>query len=351
MFVQINVNATLKTNKPLFRHCIFFILLLCINSNLPAQSRRFSFTTQKMASPFTIILYAEDSAIARQRATESFSLVDSLVNIFSDYIDSSELNRLSARAGTKQPMNVSDAMLELMQQAKYAFVISEGSFDITIGPLTRLWRKARKENRLPDDSSIKHALSMIGSENIMIDTSHKTISLTKKGMQLDAGGIAQGYIAQQVINYLQSKKIDNALVDVSGDIVAIGSPPGAKGWKIGINQPEQKENLQNKYLLVSNAAVTTSGDVYHHIDKNGKRYSHIIDPRTGYGITNQENVTVIARDGTTADWFTKVCSILPYHTSKRIAASLHAGVMIATITKEKTKNKYNKTFRRFISTK
>ena len=154
-------------------------------------------------------------------------------------------------------------------------------------------------------------------------------------MQLDLGGIAQGYIAQRVIDFLKTKNIVNALVDVSGDIVTMGAPPNTNGWTVGVNVPEKTDELLKQKLLISNKAVTTSGDVYQYMEHDGKRYSHIVNPRTGYGITSQKNVTVIANDGTTADWLTKACSILSIRKAKKLAHSLQAEVLIAEIKKGK----------------
>jgi thiamine biosynthesis lipoprotein len=289
-----------------------------------------------MGSPFNIIFYSGDSTEASTTAQQCFQLVDSFVIIFSDYLDSSELNRLCAKAGkTKNPITVSPALFDIFLQSKIAYEKSDGTFDITLGPVTRLWRKARKEKVFPGDLAVKEKLALTGFKKISMDTATHGILLLQPGMQLDLGGIAQGYIAQRVIDLLKTRNIDNALVDVSGDIVAIGAPPGTNGWTLGINVPEKKDELLKKNLLISNKAVTTSGDVYQYMEHNGKRYSHIIDPQTGYGITSQINVTVIANDGTTADWLTKACSILTISKAKKLAHSLQAEVLIAEIKKGK----------------
>ncbi len=288
-----------------------------------------------MGSPFTIILYAKDSVQAVAAATGSFNLVDSLVIIFSDYIDSSELNKLCARAGSNSFFNCSDALYDMLLQSKYAFQKSKGSFDITLGPVTRLWRKARKEKIFPAPSQVKEKLARTGFNKITLDTVKHAARLQQAGMQLDLGGIGQGYIAQQVINYLKNERFENVLVDVSGDIACTGNPPGSSGWTVAINVPESENELLPQQLLIKNKAVTTSGDVYQYMEHNGKRYSHIVDPATGYGITAQKNVTVIANDGTTADWLTKACSILPIEKAKKLAGSLQAEVLIAEIKKGK----------------
>lgn len=310
------------------------LLLLAILTG-HAQLQRFSFTQPKMGSPFTIIFYADDSTKANSTALHCFTLVDDLVNIFSDYIDSSELNRLCVRAGSGAPFVCSDRLFDILLQSQYGFQQSGGCFDITLGPVTRLWRKARKEKIFPDPALVSQKLALTGFNKIRLDSLHHTAILQQAGMQLDLGGIGQGYIAQQVINYLQAEHIENALVDVSGDIVCRGSPPGKAGWTVAVNVPESENDLLPKQLLIANLAVTTSGDVYQYLEHNGKRYSHIVDPATGYGITSQRNVTVIAADGTLADWLTKACSILPIHKAKKLAVQLHAAVLIAVMKKGK----------------
>ena len=312
------------------------VICLTIICNCAAQEKRFVFTEPKMGSPFQIIFYSTDSVKANTIANQAFALVDSLVFIFSDYIDSSELNRLCATAGqTNESIGVSSPLYDILLLSKTAYEKSEGTFDITLGPITKLWRKARKEKEFPPDSTVKEKLRLTGFDKVVIDTTTQKVRLLQAGMQLDLGGIAQGYIAQKVIDLLKSKDIENALVNVSGDIVAIGAPPGTNGWTVGINIPEEADELLPNYLSIAGKAVTTSGDVFQFMEHNGKRYSHLIDPRTGYGITTQKNVTVIANDGTTADWLTKACSILPIRKAKKLAHTLQAEVQIATLKKNK----------------
>jgi FAD:protein FMN transferase len=320
----------------LFRSFLLLALLVFPALFCDGQSKRFSFSQPKMGSPFTIVFYAADSARAGSIAAHCFDLVDSLVLIFSDYIDSSELNRVCASAGkTGSPFIASPALFDILQLSKTAYEKSKGYFDITLGSITRLWRNARKKNIFPDKEFVKEKLNLTGFDKIRLDTITRQVILLQAGMQLDLGGIAQGYIAQKVIDYLKASRIEHALVDVSGDIVCIGAPPGTNGWTLGINVPGSKNELLNKTLLITNKAVTTSGDVYQYTEHNGKRYSHIVDPKTGYGTTLQKNVTVIAGDGATADWLTKAFSLLPVKKSKKLAAELNAEFLIAEIKKGK----------------
>lgn len=325
-----------------------FLFTLFIQYNIYAQPNRYSFSMEKMGSPFNIILYAEDSTAAKMIAANCYALTDSLVNIFSDYIDSSELNRLCANAGHfNSPFPVSPALYDILSIAQTAWQKSSGSFDITLGPVTQMWRKARKEKSWPSNNLVAENLSLTGFDKVFMDPKNHLVVLKKPGMKIDLGGIAQGYIAQKVINRMQQKGVTIALVDVSGDITAIGSPPGTKGWTIGVNLPEQGHELLNKFLLVSNKAVTTSGDTFQYMLHDGKKYSHVVDPATGYGLTSRRNVTVIASDGTTADWLTKACSILPLPAAKKLAKELGAAFMIAEIKDENLKVHQTRNFRQY----
>jgi thiamine biosynthesis lipoprotein len=313
---------------------------------LLAQEQKFSFTREKMASPFTIILYDNDSAHANHVANECFNLVDSLVNIFSDYIDSSELNRLSDSASFGRFIPVSAALYELIKESQKAFILSKGAFDITMGPIIRLWRKARKEKQFPSSSAIDEKLKSVGFDKVLIDTATKSIKLLQPAMQLDVGGIAQGYIAQKVLERLSGYNIKKVLVDVSGDIATGNAPPGKEGWVIGINLPES-EQLQKKQLQLHNLSVSTSGDLYQFIEHEGKRYSHIIDPKTGYGITTQKNVTIIADNPTIADWLATACSIMPVRKAKRLAKKMHAAVLVAQMKNGRIIQSESRNFNRF----
>ncbi len=286
-----------------------------------------------MGSPFSIIFYSDDSLKATKLAAGCFSLVDSFNLIFSDYIDSSELSMLSASAGSNRANPVSPALFDMLQTAKSAFKQSNGAFDISIGPLSKLWRRMRKLKQFPQDSAVKGALKITGLKKLELDTIHRTALLKSPCMRLDLGGIAQGWIGEKVVQFLSGQGISHALINVSGDIIMTEAPPGTGGWSIGVNVPETKEELLNQTLLIQNKSVSTSGDAYQYTDHNGKRYSHIIDPRTGYGVTSQRNVTVIADDGTTADWLATACSILSISASKKLAEQLHAEVLIAQVKK------------------
>lgn len=311
-----------------------WIIILFFPLSISAQLKRFQFTENKMGSPFRIIFYHEDSTTADLEAKKCFLLIDSLNMVFSDYSPDSEINLL-AKSSTGQPQPISDELNRILLIAKEAWIRSDKTFDISMGTLSQLWRKANSENRFPPKKEIKNTRNKTGFEKINISEKERAISLNQKGMLLDFGGIVKGYAAQKVIEYLKSKNILMALADAGGDIATSDVPPGKQGWTIAVNLPEQGNEVWDKKLELANCAVATSGDVYRFTIHKGKKYSHIIDPRTGYGITSLRNVTVIAKDGTTADWLATACSILPIDKALELVKKENAELLVAIIKDEK----------------
>jgi thiamine biosynthesis lipoprotein len=308
-------------------------LLFLTPLSLSAQLKRFEFSQIKMGSPFNIIFYYSDSTGAVQLAKECFLMVDSLNRIFSDYDSASEASRLPEQAN--QPVKLSDELFSIILLSKHAWVKSGKTFDVSMGALTQLWRKAGKEKRFPAAEEINTAKAVSGFENVVINEADKSISFKKPGIRFDFGGIVKGYAAQQVIDYLKTKHISAALADAGGDIAMSETPPGKSGWRIAINLPGSETAYWDKKPELQNCAVATSGDVYRYSIHEGKKYSHIIDPRSGYGVTSQRNVTVIAADGATADWLATACSILPVKKAMRLARKENAALFMTMLKGEK----------------
>lgn len=308
---------------------LFSIAILSITEVLSGQ-QKFVFEQPKMGSPFTISIFANDSVEAARAANAAFHCADSLNLAFSDYIDSSELNRLNATSGKGQYVQISSAMLDILKYSLKAGSLSKGNYDITLGPLVKLWRRARKKGILPNADSIQNALQRVGYHYVHLDTVHQSLWLEKPGMQLDLGGIAKGYVAQVALNLIKAEGFKSSMVNAGGDIAIGDAPPGREGWRIGITVTEEREKMIPRLLMLKNVAVATSGDIYRHSDINGKRYSHIIDPKTGIGITTQRNVTVIAKDGITADWLATACSILPLNKAFKLVSQFPDGAILIT---------------------
>jgi len=313
------------------RKLFLFFFFTCLTGLLThAQERKFLFTENKMGSPFNLVLVTDDSLKAATLARACFDLVDTLNSLFSDYDSTSELSRLNSKAG-KEPMIVSSRLWNLLISSGQAWLESSHAFDITIGPLSRLWRKARKAKRFPDSLQVAQKKALVGFQQLQLNPADHSVYLPQQDMLLDLGGIAKGYAAQAVVNYLTRKGIKQSLVDAGGDMVMTQPPPNSRGWTIGVNVPETTDDLLPQKLLLQNKAVATSGDAYQFIEHKGKKYSHIADPRTGYGISSQRNVTVIADNGAVADWLATACSILPIKEAMQLAKKMKAELLITEL--------------------
>lgn len=325
-------------------YCILAFLIAILNTTSGfSQSNKYHFSASKMGSPFNIVLWEKDSITAQKHADACFKLIDSLNHIFSNYDTTSELSHINQQAGVRASQ-ASPLMWELIELSKNAYDESEGSFNFALGPITYLWRKARHEKVFPTQFQVQEKLKLCQFKNIQWNAIQHSIYLPQQGMQLDFGGIGKGYIAQKVIQLLRQRGITMALADAGGDIVVSDSPVNEKGWKIGINIPEQAEELLPTVLRIKNISVATSGDVYQFMENKGIKYSHIIDPNTGYGVTSLRNVTVIAKDGATADWLATACSILPISKAKKVAQSQKAELLITTLYQGKVRRYATKGF-------
>jgi thiamine biosynthesis lipoprotein len=267
--------------------------------------------------------------------------------IFSDYDSTSELSKLSNVAGLDTFIRPSSMLYDIIKRSYNAWKHSEKKFDVTIGALTSLWRNAIKTNHFPNKEEISYARSQSGFNSIVIDTINGKIKILKPDLRFDLGGIAKGYVAQKVLELMASKNILSVLVDAGGDIVTGNPPPGLLHWRLGIPLPQSRVLQANKNILVSNIAVATSGATYQYIEHENKQYSHIIDPKTGYGVTFNRNVTVIAKDGAIADWLASACSILPVHKAKRLAVKAGAEVFITWYTNGRLRISSSKKFKRY----
>jgi FAD:protein FMN transferase len=289
----------------------FLVLLATASVTRAADPQRFEFEEPHMGTKFQVVLYAPDRDAADQAAKAVFARVEDLNRAMSDYLPDSELMRLCKQSATKPagPVKVSDDLFYVLTEGQKVAELSDGAFDMTVGPIVRLWRQARKDRILPDEDERAAALKRVGYKKMVLDPKAKTVDLRVPGMLLDLGGIAKGYAADEGLKVLAARGITSALVAASGDIAVSGAPPGKPGWRIDIAPlPGDKEKRQ---LLLKDAAVSTSGDSEQFVEIAGVRYSHVVDPRTGLGLTGRRSVTVVARRGIQADSLTKVASILP----------------------------------------
>lgn len=254
-----------------------------------------------------MVIYALEEQLAERAAIAAFKRVAELDQIASDYRPASELNAL-ARNAVGRPVRVSEDLFVMLQAAQEVSRLSDGAFDITCGPLIQLWREARKTRKLPSPEQIDTASRLVGWQKVKLDPANRTVQLDLAGMKLDLGGLAKGYAGDQVIKVLRENGIHNALFEFGGDIVVSDAPPGKEGWMVEI--VAEKEGEEGKIIPLANAAISTSGDLEQYVTIDGKRYSHIVDPRTGLGTTDRALVTVIGPNGLTTDPLTKTGSVM-----------------------------------------
>ena len=289
---------------------------------------RYEFTQPQMGVSLRIVLYAENEEAANRAAMAAMARVRELNGILSDYDAKSELNRLGRSAGQRRYVAVGDDLWRVLRRAGQVAAQSDGAFDMTVGPYVRLWRRAGKTGSLPTDGELEKARSAVGYRHVLFDERCQAVALTRPDMRLDLGGIAKGYAADEALAVLRTAGIDRALVDLGGDIALGEAPPGRQGWKIGI-APWKADARPSRFLLVRRASVATSGDAWQFVEIAGRRYSHIIDPRTGRGLTERISVTVVAPDGTTADSLASAVSVLgPERGLKLIEATPGAAALV-----------------------
>ncbi len=261
---------------------------------------RYEFSGVAMAAPVKVILYARDEETAASAWEAVMARLEDLNNLFSDYDPESELSRLCTLGGPGRPIRVSRELWEVLSRAKEFSRLSEGAFDVTVGPVVRLWRRARRQRTLPSEARIAEALQLVGYENLRLDETDHTVELLREGMRLDLGGIAKGYAGDQVLSLLAERGISQALVDIGGDIRLGDPPPGKEGWRVAI-EPFGDGDRPPQVLLLSRCAIATSGDTERFVILGGRRYSHIVDPRTGWALTGNMQVTIVAPEGIAAD--------------------------------------------------
>jgi thiamine biosynthesis lipoprotein len=322
------------------RRCLSAVLLLiglgcltgCRSVRPSDPLQRYEFTHPAMGTLFTITLFAPGGEAARAGTQAAFARIDALEDILSDYQADSELLRLCDQPCGK-PVLVSADLFDVLEQSQRVSKLSSGAFDVTVGPYVRLWRFARKRKVLAAESERAAAASAVGYQKLRLDPRARTATLLAPNMRLDAGGIAKGYAADQALKVLKSRGIKRALVAASGDLALGEPPPGQSEWKIGVSGIDAGTNEVGGKLLLKNCGISTSGDTEQSILIDGIRYSHILDPATGLGLTNRIQATVIARDATTTDALATTVCVLGAHRGLALVDSMR-GTAALVLTKE-----------------
>ena len=269
---------------------------------------RFEFAEPQMGTLFRVVLFADNPAAARAAPDAAFDRVEALNAILSDYDRQSELMRL-CREPVGTAVRVSPPLWTVLSQGQKLAEATGGAFDVTAGPLVRLWRETRRSGRLPPSEPWEAGRAATGHAGLRLDGADRTAVLARPGMQLDLGGIAKGYAADEALSVLASHGFTRAMVAASGDIALGDPPPGESGWTVEL-VPFGRESGTGRTLRAANVGVSTSGDAEQYVEIGGVRYSHILDPRTGLGLTTPLAVTVVARRAMLSDGWATACSVL-----------------------------------------
>ncbi|RCS54446.1 FAD:protein FMN transferase [Bremerella cremea] len=284
--------------------------MLCVLLPLASAEEASLLTVSQlhMGTMVRIVADCDDAEIFQKATTAAFARIREIEQICSDYRNDSEVLILSAKSPTSQAVPVSDDLWYVLSQAQEVNQQSRGAFDVTVGPLTKEWRRFRRRNQL-DEDRIKAVRAAIGAKHLRLHPDKQAVSLAVANMRIDLGGIAKGYAIDAAIQVLSEHGITRALVDAGGDVGVSAAPRGEPGWKVGIAGLDPKAPP----ILVTHlthGAVATSGDAYQFLEHNGKRYSHILDPRTGYGVAHRGTITVFAQNATQADAWASALSVL-----------------------------------------
>lgn len=304
--------------NPLIPFGVLTLLLVTALTSRAQPLERYEYQEQHMGTRFSIILFAETQFQADNSANKAFQRVAQLNRIMSDYLPESELSQLSASSGTGKKIKVSKDLYRILRRSKKWSKWSDGHFDVTIGPLSKLWRKAFRQQEFPDSSAILKARSKVNYKWIKLFPLSRKVKLIRSGMRLDLGGIAKGYAIDEAMKILKQEGIKYALVDGGGDLLFTDPYPLDSSDRITSADPAWKIQTPDGITLQSSrAAIASSGDTYRYLEHKGIRYAHIINPKTGYGMSDVSTITVQAPDCTTADALASILSIVEPGQMKR----------------------------------
>ena len=292
------------------------LLAACPDAELKLQ--RFESAERHMGTSFRMILYAEDPRTANRAFATAFARIQQLNQTLSDYDTNSELGQLGATSPHTVPVRVSHDLWTVMHHAQQLSAETNGAFDATVGPLTKLWRRARRRKMLPPAVLLEQARKLVDYEFLEMDPNNRSIRLVRPNMRLDVGALGKGYAADMALAELRALGIARASVDAGGDLALGDPPPGADGWKIAVANTDLAA-APSRMIRLANVGVATSGDARQFVEIDGVRYSHIVDPRTGLGLTSRSSVTVVARDCMTADALASAISVMGPHDGLKLA--------------------------------
>jgi thiamine biosynthesis lipoprotein len=262
-----------------------------------------------------IIAVAQNAGTAKKCIRAALEEIHKVDDLMSDYKSDTDISRVNREAYEK-PVQVSEPTFEVLQRSIEFSRMTDGAFDVTVGPLVALFRKAKETKVAPSEEQIAQAKSKVGFEKLKLDSKDRTVRFSEKGMLLDLGGIAKGYAIDKAIEAARRCGAIGAMVDIGGDVRCFGLPPkGRDYWLIGLQDPNSAiEGMEGGglrlVLKITNEAVATSGDYQQFVIIEGKRYSHIMDRKTGKSAESLSSVTIITDNATDADALATAVSVM-----------------------------------------
>ena len=279
---------------------------------------RLAQSADAMGTTFSIILYGRDEGRMKGAITSAFREAERLDRMLSNYDPESEWSGIN-RCAALGPVAVSPELFQLLSECLNYSRQSEGTFDISVGPLMKVWGFFRSSGALPAAEDVSRVLPLVGYSHIRLDTSAGTIRFDRAGMEIDPGGIGKGYAVDRMVEVLRRSGVTTAFVAASNSsFYGMGAPPGEpRGWKVGISDPRNRRRSVAEIFL-KDMSMSTSGSYEKYFRAGGRLYSHIIDPRTGYPAQGTSQVSVVAPRTLDSEAWTK-----PYFIHGRTWAEAH----------------------------
>ena len=261
-----------------------------------------------MGSRFEITIVAKDKTTALAHIDTAVAEITRIENLISDWIPETQVSEINRNAGIA-PVKVDRELLELTQRAIHYSKLTDGAFDISFAAADKIWKFDGTMETLPSEETIRESVKKIGYKNIVIDTVQSTIFLKLPGMKIGFGSIGKGYAADKTKELLVSKGVAAGIINASGDMNTWGKDPNGKAWTVGITNPLKKDKILSVFPI-SDLAVVTSGNYEKFVMIGGKRYAHIIDPRTGWPASGISSVTVFAENAEMANGLSTAIVVL-----------------------------------------
>jgi len=298
--------------RPARRMILVSMVVLCAAVTRPAQLAADTPVSTRvhrylMGTSMTIEVYGGDPRSRADAIDEAFASMVEIDRLMSNYRADSELAGINAHAA-EHPIHVSDPMWGVLSAAQMVSHRSGGAFDITVGPLGRLWGFHDKKPHVPTEAELRQVRPVVGYENVVLDQAAQTVSFHRAGVELDLGGIAKGFAVELAGGVLRRRGFAG-LIDAGGNQYLVGHPTGKPDWQIGIEDPDKPGTLLG-VLELDGGAVSTSGGYHNFFVEGGKQYGHLLDPRSLRPSNTSLSVTIVSPDATLADALSKPAYIL-----------------------------------------